>query len=151
MSSKKDTFMRHRSDLTDGFEPIITNTIWKVRDLTESDRKAVYPALCDWANVDMKEINKTKDIVTRVIFGRPIQGYKGCRLGNDFIKLSLGREYIFIQSAVPTHEKVGIYYGIMPEELRMQCAAGSVDFEMFCMILSCTSPGACRMEVEDDW
>ena len=139
-------FLHHRS-LTAGFDVVIPNMIWKVSDLCDSDLTAVYPALCDWSNVDMEEINKTKAIVTRVVFGRPTQGHTGSNFGTDFIKLSFGRECIYIRPHDSTHNAVSICYGIMPSGLEVHCAAGSVDWDMFCMIMSCradlvtSSPG----------
>ena len=128
-------FLQHQS-LTTGFNVVIPNMIWRVSDLCASDLDAVYPALCDWNNVDMEEINKTKAIATSVVFGQPTQGYTGGRFGSDFIKLSFGRECIYIRSHNSTHTVVTIYYGIMPIGLEVECNAGNVDWEMFCLMMS---------------
>jgi len=92
----------HQS-LTSGLDVVIPNMIWKVCDLCTSDLDAVYAALCDWRNVAMEEITKTKSIATRLVFGQPTEWFTGCRFGTNFIKLNHGRECIYIVSNDPLH------------------------------------------------
>jgi hypothetical protein len=126
----------HQS-LTSGLDVVIPNMIWKVGDLCTSDIDAVHAALCDWNNVAMEEITKTKSIAMRLVFGQCTEGFTGCRFGTNFIKLNRGSECIYIVSNDPLHSSVSIYYGVMPEKLiGLQIAAGSVDWKDFCMIMS---------------
>jgi len=123
--------------LTNGLDVVIPNTIWKKCDLCTSDLDAVYPALCDWSNVEMEEIIKTKGIATRLVFGQRTEGFTGCRFGKNFIKLNRGRECIYIVSNDDSHSSVSIYYGVMPAELiGLETAAGSIDWNDFCMFMS---------------
>ena len=116
------------TSLTARLEVIILDMIWKVCDLCLSDLDSVFLALCDWSNVAMKEIIKTKSIARRLVFGQPTEGFTGCLFGRDFIKLNRGRECIYIRSNDLTHASVTVYYGVMPPKLlEVQVDVGSVD------------------------
>ena len=129
--------MLDRQSLTSGLDVVIPDTIWKVCDLCTSDLGAVYAALCDWNNVAIEDITKTKSIATRLVFGQSTEGFTGCRFGTNFIKLNCGSECIYIVSNDPLHSSVSIYYGVMPDQLiGLEIAAGSVDWKDFCMIMS---------------
>jgi len=129
-------FVDHKS-LTSGLDVVIPNMIWKVCDLCTSDLDAVYAGLCDWNNVEMQEITKTKSVATRLVYGQPTEGFTGCRFGTNFIKLNRGSEFIYIVSNDPLHSSVSIYYGVMPANLiGLEIAAGSVDWKDFCMFMS---------------
>jgi len=123
--------------LTNRLDVVIPNMIWKKCDLCTSDLDAVYPALCDWSNVAMEEIIKTRSIATRLVFGQPTEGFTGCRFGKIFIKLNRGRECIYIVSNDASHSSVSIYYGVMPAQLiGLEIAAGSINWKDFCMFMS---------------
>jgi len=121
---------------TGAFDVVIPNLIWRVSALSPSDLDAVYPALCDWSGVDMQEINRTKEIVTGLVYGKPVDGYTGSHFGTDFIKLNCGRECIYIRSNNSIHSVVTVYYGIMPRHFKVEVAAGAVDWDLFCMMMS---------------
>jgi len=110
------------------------NMIKKVCVLTASDLDTVYPALCDWSNVAIEEIIKTKNVATRLVFGQATDGFTGCRFGHDFIKLNRDRECIFIVSKDPIHSSVAIYYGVLSERtFDCEVVIGKFGWEDFCM------------------
>ena len=120
-----------------GLDVVIADMIWKVCDLCDSDLVDVYAALCDWNNVAIEEITKTKSIATRLVFGQSTEGFTGCRFGTNFIKLNRGSECVYIVSNDPLHSSVSIYYGVMPDNLiGLQIAAGSLDWNDFCTMMS---------------
>jgi len=124
------------TSLTIGMDEVVPGLIWKVCTLGPVDTAAMHPALCDWNAVAIEEIHWTKAIASRVVFGQPIDGFTGSREGIDFVQLNRGHEHIYIVSNNPSHSSVDIYYGVSPEEMTMQVAAGSLDWDLFCYVLA---------------